>query len=145
MPRLPINYDKTHFYKIVCKDIQVVDLYVGHTTDFSSRKKAHRNLALNPSTKGNNMFVYKFINDNGGWENFDMVLIETCKCENKLDATRKERVHIETLKATLNKVIPTRTRAEWVHDNQEHGKTYKHEWHYENRPRLLDEKNRNMK
>ena len=51
----------------------------------------------------------KFIRENGGWENFDMILIETCKCENGLDAERKERKYVEELKASLNCTIPSRT------------------------------------
>ena len=33
-----------------------------------------------------------------------MILIETMKCESKLDAERKERNYIENLNATLNQV-----------------------------------------
>ena len=42
MPRKPIDYSKTHFYKIVCKDLDLSDGYVGHTTDFIKRKSYHR-------------------------------------------------------------------------------------------------------
>ena len=38
MPRNKIDYSNTHFYKIVCKDLDVQDFYVGHTTDFRTRK-----------------------------------------------------------------------------------------------------------
>ena len=38
MPKLPINYDKTHFYKLCCRDPTITDIYVGHTTDFTRRK-----------------------------------------------------------------------------------------------------------
>ena len=39
MPRKPINYKKVIIYKLVCNDLSVKDLYVGHTTDFTNRKK----------------------------------------------------------------------------------------------------------
>ena len=42
MPRLPINYEKTHFYKIVSNDLSITDCYVGHTTDFKTRKTSHK-------------------------------------------------------------------------------------------------------
>ena len=35
MPRKPIDYSKTHFYKIVCNDTEIKPVYVGHTTDFT--------------------------------------------------------------------------------------------------------------
>ena len=34
MPLKEINYDKTHFYKLMCKDFNITDCYVGHTTDW---------------------------------------------------------------------------------------------------------------
>ena len=42
MPSKAINYDNTHLYKIVCKDLDITDMYIGHTTDFASRKSRHK-------------------------------------------------------------------------------------------------------
>ena len=42
MPRKPIDYSNTHFYKIVCKDLGIKELYVGHTTNFKNRKLDHK-------------------------------------------------------------------------------------------------------
>ena len=39
MPRKPINYKKVIIYKLACNDLLITDLYVGHTTDFTNRKK----------------------------------------------------------------------------------------------------------
>ena len=36
-----IDYSKLVIYKIVCKNLHIIDLYVGSTTDFSSRKRMH--------------------------------------------------------------------------------------------------------
>ena len=47
MPRKPIDYSKTHFYKIVCKDTSITDCYVGHTTDFTKRQWQHKNSCKN--------------------------------------------------------------------------------------------------
>jgi hypothetical protein len=41
------------------------------------------------------------------------VLIEEIKCKNKMELHRRERHFIETLKAELNSVIPTRTDKEY--------------------------------
>ena len=38
MPLNEIDYSKTMFYRLVCKDLEVSDFYIGHTTDFKSRK-----------------------------------------------------------------------------------------------------------
>jgi predicted GIY-YIG superfamily endonuclease len=66
MPRLPINYTNTHFYKIVCKDTSITDCYVGHTTDFKSRKTKHKHCCMNENNKKYYIYVYKFMRDNGG-------------------------------------------------------------------------------
>ena len=42
MPRVPIDYSQTHFYKIVCRNTDIKDCYVGHTTDFTKRKNRHK-------------------------------------------------------------------------------------------------------
>ncbi len=43
MPRNEIDYSKTIIYKIVCNDLTITDCYVGSTTDFKTRKAAHKN------------------------------------------------------------------------------------------------------
>ena len=58
-----------------------------------------------------------------------MILIETMKCESKLDAEKKERDYIENLNSTLNQFIPSRTKKEWTEDNKDHVKQYKHDYH----------------
>ena len=66
------------------------------------------------------MYVYQFIREHGNWSNWDMLLIESCKCEDALEARKKERFFIESLHATLNSCIPSRTIKEWEIENKEH-------------------------
>ena len=47
MPRVPIDYSQTHFYKIVCRNTDIKDCYVGHTTDFTKRKNRHKSDCCN--------------------------------------------------------------------------------------------------
>ena len=47
------------------------------------------------------MKVYKCIRDNGHWENWNMILIDTVNCEGKLDAVKKEREFYEELKTII--------------------------------------------
>ena len=110
MPRKPIDYSKTHFYKIVCKDTSITDCYVGHTTDFTKRKRQHKSCCLNENDSHYNVFLYDFIRKNGNWNNWDMVLIKTIKCENGLEARSIERKYYEELKASLNKDTPTKPK-----------------------------------
>ena len=147
MPKCKINYSSAHFYKIVCRDLNICDMYVGHTTDFITRKSCHKRVCNNPNSKNYNLPLYNFIRDNEGWDNFDMILIETQCLNGSLEATKRERELIEELKPSLNKLIPFRTDEEkkkmkdkWVEENKDRIKEYKHNWHYENRDRLCSEK-----
>lgn len=110
MPRKPIDYSNTHFYKIVCKDLNVKDLYIGHTTNFKNRKLDHKKNCLNPNSKKYNFPVYCFIRENCGWENWDMILIDKKECCNELEALKHEREYIESMGATLNRHKPYRNQ-----------------------------------
>lgn len=119
MPRLPIKYSNTIIYKLCCLNPEIKDEYVGHTTDFPNRKRGHKNACNNPQHKNYNLKVYKFIRANGEWNNWSMIMLEEFSCENKLQAEQRERYWLETLKATLNIGIPTRTKQEYYLDNKE--------------------------
>ena len=74
MPRKEMDYSKTHFYKIVCKDLNIKDCYVGHTTNFKNRKHDHRQKCYQENDQIHyNIYLYQFIRENGGFENFDMI------------------------------------------------------------------------
>ncbi len=104
MPRLQIDYSNTIVYKIVCKDLDKTECYVGHTTNFVNRKHCHKSNVID--TKNRNSALYKFIRDNGGWENFDMVEVEKYNCKDVNEAHKYERHWIERLQAKLNTSVP---------------------------------------
>jgi hypothetical protein len=124
MPRLPINYNNTIIYKIVCRDINVKELYVGHTTDFKSRKQLHKY-----DSKKSMLIVYQCIRENGGWDNWDMIEIEKYNCNDFNEACSRERYYIETLQATLNKNIPNRKKPEYYIDKREERLAYQYEYY----------------
>jgi len=113
------NYSETIIYKIVCKDESITDCYVGHTTNFSQRCKEHRDTCNTPTKTKHHLKVYKFIRLNGGWDNWEMVEIEICNCENVYEAREIERGWIECLGATLNCIIPNRTDKEYYQQHKE--------------------------
>ena len=119
MPKTPINYTNTILYQILCRDTTIKDCYVGHTTDFKRRKSDHKSTCNNQNSRNHNIHVYNFMRDNGGWDNFDMILIEARECANSLDARTIERGHVEELNSTLNVNIPSRTYKEWQQENNE--------------------------
>ena len=114
MPRLPINYNNAVVYKICCKDVNITHIYVGSTTNFKNRKSQHKGNCNNEKNKSYNLHVYSFIRLSGGWDNFDMIEIEKIlECNDGNELRKRERYYIETLKAELNKNIPTRTPEEY--------------------------------
>ena len=114
-----VNYSKGLVYKLCCNDTDITDIYVGSTTNFIRRKCTHKSACNNKNDKKYNRYVYKFIRNNGGWDNWSMILLREYSTTNKKQLERKERKYIEKLGATLNCTIPTRTQSEWYEDNKE--------------------------
>jgi hypothetical protein len=140
MPKTPINYGNTIIYKIVCKDLNITDCYVGHTTDLVKRKNQHKGRCNNPNEKHYHVKVYQFIRNNGGWDNFDLILIEKYPCEDVNEAKKRERYWIEHLKSALNMTIPLRNDAEYYQDNKEKIKQYVKEYNIINKEKISQNK-----
>ena len=122
MPKVRMDYSNTIFYKLVCNDLSINQIYIGHTLNFTKRKYRHKTSCTNPNNKMHHLPVYQFIRDNGNWENWNMVKISTENCETRLDALKKEREYIELHKATLNNRKPFITDEEakqWWDDNRD--------------------------
>lgn len=118
MPKSKMDYKDMVIYKICCKDLNIKDIYVGHTCNLVKRRWRHKNCCNNENGKYNTN-VYQFIRQNGGFDNWEVIEIEKCPCLNFEEAVKIERHYIETLKASLNMVIPTRTTKEYYYDNKE--------------------------
>jgi hypothetical protein len=103
MPKNEIDYSNTIIYKIYCKDSNIHDVYVGHTTNFIKRKCMHKSScnSLNYKYK-----IYETIRNNGGWENWEMVELAKYNCKDNLEARIKEQQHYELLNCSLNSSPP---------------------------------------
>ena len=119
MPKKAIDFSRNLIYKIVCKDLTITELYVGHTSNFRVRKNTHKSSCNNEKAKGYNYKVYSYIRDNGGFENWSMIEIEKYPCNDANECSARERYWIETLKANLNINIPSRTYKEYRELNKE--------------------------
>jgi hypothetical protein len=100
------NYQRTIIYKIICNDLNIIDLYVGSTTNFTRRKCDHKRHCCNESDKKYNTKIYKIIRDNGGWDNWSMLEIEKYPCNDNNEARFRERYWYEQLKSTMNSIKP---------------------------------------
>jgi hypothetical protein len=129
-----VNYNNSIIYKLCCKDIDVKEIYVGSTTNFTRRRQQHKECCNN-----NNLLpVYCFIRANGGWENWDMVEIEKYSCNDKRELHTRERYWIESLKSNLNCVIPTRTDKEYTLSHKEEKKKYDSEYYKKNKEKIIN-------
>ena len=106
MPKVDIDYSNTIFYKISCKDTNITDLYIGHTTNFVQRKSAHKQCCVNPKYANYNCKVYNVIREHGGWDNWRMDIIAYHDCKDLYEARKKEQEYFILYNATLNSIEP---------------------------------------
>jgi hypothetical protein len=94
-------------YKIICKDINIKDCYIGSTCQkyISQRKGRHKW----EYKKNNNIKLYKFMRENGGFNNFEFIIIHRCICKDKAEKYRIEKQFYDKLKPTLNNYNPCPT------------------------------------
>ena len=122
MPKVIMNYKNTIMYKIVSNDLTITDIYIGHTTNFIQRKRAHKCCCTNPNNKSYNYNVYSFIRDHGNWNNWSMIEIEKYPCKDRQEASKRERYYYEKLNATLNMAVPNQTQEEYQKFYRENNK-----------------------
>ena len=141
MPKTPIDYSKTIIYKLVHKeDIYDENIYIGHSTNMVQRKRQHKKCCCNPNNKEYNDKKYQYIRENGGWDKWDMILVEKYSCKCSAEAVARERYWIKELKATLNTREPGRTKKEWREANRDKLAEYQNEYREANREKLLEQK-----
>lgn len=86
-------------YCIACKDLNVKEVYIGSTKNINKRWNQHKhNCQFRPHAK-----VYKFINENGGINNWEIEELETCDLG---DRYLLERKHIDENINNLNSRLP---------------------------------------
>ena len=116
-----------YVYKLVCKDINAKEIYVGSTVNMNQRRRQHKNACNSEKNKHYNYPVYQYIRANSGWENWESVIVETVEYNEKHELKLRERFHLEELKATLNKLCPHRTPTEIVEYDKAHRERYYNE------------------
>jgi len=98
-------------YKLRHKDdLKETNIYIGSTKNIKQRMHEHRSYCNNVDGKKYNQEKYKYIRDNGGWENWEMLEIE--KCDNEEEAILSEDYLFDLLQPTLNTLRPYRSAEE---------------------------------
>jgi len=78
----------------------------------------------------------KNIRNNGGWEEWTMLLVENFPCTKKTEADVRERYWIDYYKSQLNTYIPGRTKKEWINDHKKEISEYQKEWYNEHKEKV---------
>lgn len=89
------------FYTFICNDPNITDCYVGSTRSFRERKSRHKSSCNNENGKSYNLKIYQTIRNNGGWDNWEMKLIDTKLCS-FLEARIYETKLMEERQASMN-------------------------------------------
>jgi len=113
-----MSYQNNVIYKIVCKDDNIKDIYIGSTTNIGNRRREHKSRC----SKGYTYKLYEFIRDNGGWDNWELIEIEKFPCETKKEAFARENELYKLNNATLNFKKPQPTNADKLQGYKEYNK-----------------------
>jgi len=99
MPKTKINFNKSVIYRITCIDTSITDDYIGSTTNFIQRKTQHKKCCQDYNT---DIKIYSIIRINGGWENWDMKVIEEYPCDTKHQLCIREQYWINMFHPRMN-------------------------------------------
>jgi hypothetical protein len=95
------KYDKFIIYCISPKD-DPSSKYIGSTISFNRRKHQHKKNTTNKSNKKYHCPLYQYIRALGGWEFFNMEVLEHYPCKNKVEGLTREKELIIEHKSKLN-------------------------------------------
>jgi len=96
------RYEGGIIYKMVCKDPNITDIYIGYTCNIYREKYNHKLKCNNPKYNTHNSYKYRFIRDHGGILNWDLIQIIAYPCENKRQLEAQQHKFIEKYKPSLN-------------------------------------------
>jgi len=131
------DYSKACIYKIKHKeDYDDDNVYIGATCNLIRRRNEHKSVCSNQNVVNHNLFLYHYIRNNGGWDQFVILKIHDYPCKSKAELDIEERRCIDLTKPKLNKIIPLRDLKQWYLDNIEKHKKNAKEWREKNDDKL---------
>jgi len=89
-------------YSIQCKDKEVKEFYIGSTKTYCIRYTLHKSNCNNLNSKDYTYPLYKFIRENGGWDNWEMIVEVKTPNLNKDELLELEQYYMDLLEPTLN-------------------------------------------
>ena len=127
------NYQNSIIYKLCHQDdLENNNIYVGSTTNFRMRKFGHKTACNNEKDKNYNIFVYNYIRDNGGWDEWKYEIIEKYPCKGIYEASAREGYWKLQTNSTLNYRVPGRDNKQYYIDNKKRINRQNRENYYKN-------------
>ena len=107
-------------HKLDCND---ENIYIGSSCNFNKRKIQHKTSCNNESDTKYNLNIYKYMRDNGGYDNFEFSILRLCEDEDKAERHQLEQSFIDVHRPTLNtnnaKGLNLEKKKEWLEVNKE--------------------------
>jgi hypothetical protein len=104
-------------YKIsICNEC-----YIGSTNSIDNRYRQHENNCINPESEKHNLPIYKFIRENGGWENIKFEVLERITYTGFLTLEKQKEIEqkfYEKFKPKLSKVEAYVGLSKYEYDKQ---------------------------
>ena len=135
--------DTLRLFRVVCKQEAILEHYIGFTTCLLEYKLKHfKSEYINPMSSSYNNKLNNFIREHGGWENWQLQLIDEYEWQTKSQAKQKQ---IELVKsspwATLNHEYHTQTKEKQLERRRERDRLYQ----YNNRFTIAEKRNQKCK
>lgn len=120
------NFENAVIYEIKCKDKNIIDGYIGSTTNFNQRKGEHKKNCNNENNKEYNKKLYQFIRGNGDWGNWNMEIIKVLiDCKSEKELKKYEQEYINNCKyPLLNNIKAYKTKEEEKETQKEKHKEF---------------------
>jgi hypothetical protein len=93
------SFKLIYIYQITCKDLKISDNYIGKTDCLKSREYSHYN-----ACKDSDLKVYKIMRENGGWNNWQMKILNHYYCKDEYDVRQIEQKYIDFYKSNMNSI-----------------------------------------
>jgi len=91
-----------YVYKIYSKDTEDPNVYIGSTNNYKKRMWDHKTRCNNHEVYGHHYFLYKYIRQNGGWDNFQSEIIHEFECKDDKEKRMMEQEYINRYSFGLN-------------------------------------------
>ena len=108
------DYSQTVIYKIIPKNNELKYCYIGNTCNIKQRIKNHYSNCKNNNSTSYSRLLYKTIRENGGWNEWEFIVIQKFPCNNDIEARQREQFYIKELNADLNIIRAFRTEDEKI-------------------------------